>query len=257
VPLKKGVMNASDGELESGERFCEELAVWSTVLVFLGLVLEVYLAFKPPPPHSCLERWGAVAADTLVAIGVLGELLFSMLSRSYQKELQRRSNDKLSDAIRRAGEATERAVAAELATETLRAQFAWRRLSANAIDLMSKLLQGVERRELQITYFGSDPEATTFAHDLGAVFSKCGWAVKYESAAYTGNVVFGIVVPKSTFADWKRVELVRVAMADAGIDVSGDDNMPQPFMRNPEPGHALSISCLQMYVGPKPMPALD
>jgi hypothetical protein len=114
LPLRKnGIINATDTELELAQGFCEHVAIASTGLVFIGLVLEVYIAIKHPSFESCLGRWGSVAADILVAFGVLGELLPSMLVRRYNTEVKRRSDARLSEAVRLASNANERAAALE------------------------------------------------------------------------------------------------------------------------------------------------
>jgi len=79
--------------IESGER-------WEKVggaLVVSGLVLEFLIALNNPPYRSALERWGPVVCDALVALGVLGEILFAARAGGFQSELTRRSNERLND----------------------------------------------------------------------------------------------------------------------------------------------------------------
>ncbi|MGA9917519.1 MAG: hypothetical protein WBR17_33755 [Paraburkholderia sp.] len=115
LPLRKnGVIKAKDAELEGAQTFCEHFAIGSTCLVFIGLVIEVVVAIEHPSFDSCLERWGSVIADVLVAFGVLGELLPSMLVRRYNTEVKRRSDDGLAKANERAASAYARAAEAEL-----------------------------------------------------------------------------------------------------------------------------------------------
>lgn len=145
LPLRKnGVINASDAELERAQKFCEHFAIASTFLVFVGLVLQVYIAIKHPSFDSCLERFGSTAADILVAFGVLGELLPSLLVRRYNTEVKRRSDDRLSEATKQAGEANRKAAeaherTAQLDNETARLRLAGR---ANAFAIGMTLVTG-------------------------------------------------------------------------------------------------------------------
>ena len=66
LPLRKnGVINATDAELESWERFSEKVAIWSTFLVFVGLVIEGVIAYKHPEYDTFLEQWGSFGSDAL------------------------------------------------------------------------------------------------------------------------------------------------------------------------------------------------
>ena len=131
---KNGVINASDSELEQAAGICERVAAWSTFLVFIGLAFEGWIAVKHPKFDSPLERWGSFWADVLVAVGVLGELLPSMLVRRYNTEVKRRSDEKLAEAVRRAAEA-------EKETASLKARFSWRQLSAEQKSAISSVLE--------------------------------------------------------------------------------------------------------------------
>ena len=102
--LTNGVINASDCELGHSFESCERWAEGSALAVIAGLVLEVGIAFSHPPFNSFWEHWGAVVADTLVALGVAGEVLFGRMGRTRQNELTRRSDKKLTEAIDRATE---------------------------------------------------------------------------------------------------------------------------------------------------------
>ncbi len=237
--------NPSKELISANERYAE----LGAIAVLVGLLLEVALAFKFRTYKSYLEEWGPLVADALIALGVYIEIHFG----------RKASNE----SAERVSEANDRASAAELAAEKLKAQFAWRRLSASAITLMSETLRNSERGELEITYFGSDPEATTFAHDVGLVFSQNGWTVNFVSGAYAGEVVFGLLIPMLRHADWdaarglqSATRVVQSATSKAGIEFK-DEAPPQPFMSQDEPGARVTYPCAHMYVGPKPMPKLQ
>jgi multidrug efflux pump subunit AcrA (membrane-fusion protein) len=81
-------------------------------LVVAAVIAEVFIAIAHPPYDAFLQRWGSALADALIAIGIVGEVLFSMIEARCQTELRIRSNAKLEDAIAQAGEANERAAEA-------------------------------------------------------------------------------------------------------------------------------------------------
>ncbi len=107
----KGVMNATNDELEAIVSSGEGLAGWCALLVGAGLVTEAILVFVP---LSTLEaKVGAFVTDSLIAVGVFGELFFHKRSSHAQSELLRRSDLKLAEAIDRADQAMLRAEEAE------------------------------------------------------------------------------------------------------------------------------------------------
>jgi hypothetical protein len=50
--LKKGLMNASDQELEHGAELCERWALMCAGVLILGLLVELGLAYCDPPHES-------------------------------------------------------------------------------------------------------------------------------------------------------------------------------------------------------------
>jgi hypothetical protein len=192
LPLRKnGVVNATDTELERAQKFCEHFSIGSTGLVFIGLVLEVYIAFEHPPFDSYLEIWGSVIADILVAFGVLGELLPSMLVRRYNTEVKRRSDASLSEATRQAGEAHERASEAEkksaeanLEVTRLQTQLAPRHITlaqSSAISAkMSELaiLPGTNAQR-SVAVFPTSPayESAALGDQIAFALQAAGWNV--------------------------------------------------------------------------------
>jgi len=93
--LINGVINATNDELRESRDSCERAAEWGGIAVVSGLVIEVILAACHPPFDSFAGIWGAVIADSLVAIGVAGEVLFSRMGSARQRELQRRSDERV------------------------------------------------------------------------------------------------------------------------------------------------------------------
>jgi hypothetical protein len=87
----------------------------------------------------CFLKLSAVA-DAGVAVGIVGEVMLGMWNNRIQTELRKRSNASLSDAVKLASEANERAAKADLETERLRAQLAWREISPEQEALLKHSL---------------------------------------------------------------------------------------------------------------------
>jgi hypothetical protein len=103
--LPKGTKNATDEALESSGDACEKLSWVCGSVVVLGVLAEAVLAGLHLPYDSPWERWVAVIANAAVMLGVVGEVQFSMMAFRRDKELKRRSDDKVAAASARAAEA--------------------------------------------------------------------------------------------------------------------------------------------------------
>jgi hypothetical protein len=262
LPLRKnGVINATDAELDGAQRFCEQVAIASTVLVFVGLVFEVLIAIKHPSFDSCLERWGSVIADALVAVGVLGELLPSMLVRGYNTEVKRRSDDKLSEANRRAGEASERAADAELATEKLKEATSWRTLTNMETEAISQALKASSpAASVRFTLLANDPESLYFAGQIATAFENAEWNVGYRFESYSHEILSGILLPEPSVSWLDEIRVVNRRVREAFIAAelrfaTGWPDVSSAYMTGG--GEPLRTPFASVYVGPKPMPVLE
>ena len=118
--------------LDSVSRF-ETSAKLCGGLVVLGILLEALLALRFSDQKDTFRNLAPVFANLLVAGGVWGELHFGGKRSKTEERLREMSKGEVAAA-------NERATQAELATEKLRAQFAWRRLSPEGHKLMSGFL---------------------------------------------------------------------------------------------------------------------
>jgi hypothetical protein len=240
----KSTESADEAQRNALLEDAERIETFAARLVLSAIVLEA--ATWVIPLSSLLFRLGNFVADAAVAIGIYGEMRFGHVVGHILKV--------------RLAEANERAANAELETEKLRAQFSWRRLSANAIKQISDSLAKSKHSKpevaywhMSITYFASDPEASNFAHELGLSFQDNGWVVEYKSASYSGTVIFGLIISRLPHAPTNSFDAARDALSCAGIEFK-EDEQPYPFMTNPERGNPLVASwAARMYVGPKPV----
>jgi hypothetical protein len=192
----------------------------SAAVVILGVVLEIIIAIVNPPYGRGLQRWGSLAADIMIALGVAGEVLFGALDSRSQNELRRRSNERLAEAITRAGEAHERAAKAdqkaadlELQAVKLRAQLAPREINQDQYEILLTLRDKV--KAVGITAF-SDSESVAFARQIVKTLSRAGINTTHFNPrvgwAWTGVYVN---LPRP-LADY-RTEPICAAFNKAGI----------------------------------------
>jgi hypothetical protein len=235
----KNIKNASEEERSALLEDAERIESWCAWLVLFAIVLEVVVWISPLCPF--LFKAGNALSDGAVAIGILGEMRFGQVVGNILKIVL--------------AEAVERAANAELETEKLRARFSWRRLSAKQSAAVSKVLASEPPHSLRITYPGNDPEANTFAREIGLAFSKNGWKVGFVAHSSSQEVVFGLRIPTTVYPLRPDVailcNLVQKAISQAGIEYTY-----HPFAitgMSMGSGVATDWPCPIMYVGSKPM----
>jgi hypothetical protein len=220
------VMVASDAELERAATACERLTVLFGILVVIGLLLEVIVAAWGDP---FLDRWGAVGTDLLVAIGVFGEILFGLKGAARQRELQRRSNIKLSEATDRAAAATQKAEEAQLARVKLEVQLAPRMLTQEQYVALQSLEGQVAAVNITAT---SDYEANRFAAQIAQALSDAGIVVKLcpNRVGLVWSEIY-VVMPMPV-EEYRKVPLY-VALKAAGLSVGCGDRRQVPMIDLP------------------------
>ena len=137
------------------------------------MIIEVALAVKHPPFDSFVGIWGSVIADSLVAIGVFGELLFSAMGSKRLGELQRRSKLMVAELNTQAREANQKAQEAALALAELTAP---RMLTTEQRGRIVDKLKQFSGTEYDITVSGVDPEILSFVFTIELILSTAGWA---------------------------------------------------------------------------------
>jgi hypothetical protein len=154
------------------------------------LIIEIALAAKHLPFDSFVGIWGSVIADSLVALGVFGELLFSAMGSKRLGELQRRSKIMVAELNMQACEANVRAAEADRARAELEVKLQPRSLNQEQWDL----IQGL-RGKLASVNIASETDAETcwFAGQIRDAFFSAGIPVgMYRRAADVHS--FGILI---------------------------------------------------------------
>lgn len=244
------VSSATNDALKKSVELCERAAELSGIAVVVGLVIEVVLAYRHAPADSFESIWEPVVADSLVALGVAAEILFSRLGTARQRELQRRSeivvaeaNERAQQAIKDAAEARERAAKIERLT-------AWRHVPKEKRgELVSFLRQLDVSVLLLVEYQNGDAEAFSYACEIAEVFKEAGIELRGGANSYIGIPVFGLHISGS--AEINMASMVK-ALEDAGIPFGGvrDVSAMSALRGDPPPN-------LYIFVAPKMPPTLS
>ena len=174
--MPEGIISAAESHLEEASESCERWEWGCAGVVVASVVFEFIIAWIHPEYDSFLEQWGAVFADAAIALGIVGEVIFSRKDSKIQTELRKRSNDKLGAAERAAADANavaataqkEAAAARERAAEVERFH-AWRRLSPEQVDQIVRAIRRKLPAQVKIES-EKEPEAIRFARTLENVF---------------------------------------------------------------------------------------
>jgi hypothetical protein len=169
--LPNGTKNASDGELELSGESCERWGWRCGALVVIGLIAEVAIAWSHPSYNSFCERWGSVLADALVTIGVAGEILFSRMAFRRDKELKRRSDEKVAESNERAATALQRAEEERHARIKLESQLLPRELTQEQFTALQALKGKYEA--INVAY-ETDIETGHFANAICSALMAAG-----------------------------------------------------------------------------------
>ena len=239
--LRCGVMNATDNTIDQASAACERWEWHCAAAVVLAVVGEIALAIIHPSYDSPWNRWGTSLADIVIALGIVGEVLFGRLDGRYQTELRKRSNDKLGKANKLAAEAHERAAEVERLT-------GFRRISHDQLQrIRAALSEFIGAMDLLIEFQNGDTEAYIYARDLVTTF----WGVaKIRSGpnSYPMYPMFGIFVETTSPA---HMEAISNGFVEAGIQFSRlHKDLSTHFPRD-----ALAPNAY-IFVGLKPPPPL-
>jgi len=216
----------------------ERIAHAGALAVIAGLALDVVIVYFEQRP--CAEKVAQIAADTLIALGVLAELYFGRKASTDRDALERDAEERVATANRLAQEARERAAIIERT-------YAWRRVSRELRDrLVTAIRQASQTLVVRIEYQSGDPEAHRLANDIGQALSQAG--VRNRSLtpnAYPLQAMYGLFAAHHAALD---VSWLTGAFADARMPIL---LMPQDLTHPRFSVNALPPN-LYLFVGTKP-----
>ena len=202
-------INPTNDQLEEAISFSESLSKFSGVVVVFGLVIEAMLALRFPERDPFIQKWGTVLADTLVVLGVAGEIFFGSISGRLEKKLRenirRESEEKIAVANERAAEAKSDAARVSEYAEQLRAdnialqagirprRFSFMGWTTNPTRV-EKIYDSLKPYAGTVALIQSIPdfESQMFARDIASVLEKYGWLPKFvsEQESHMSNLSF-------------------------------------------------------------------
>jgi hypothetical protein len=254
------IMNASDAQLDGASSSCERWEWRCAGLVILAVIAEVIIAWVHCPYDSLFNVLGNALADAAVAIGIVGEVIFGRFDARIQTELRRRSNAKLTDAVKAASDANDRAANAELETEKLRIIASWRALTKEQHESLALTLRASGAgASVRFCVLMNDQESLAFAHRIAIPFRAAGWAVGYRFDSYTHNIMTGLMLPEPRDNWLEEIGVVngRVRYAFSSSGISFANGWPlAPYMSTTDDA-PLSAPIALVYVGPKPGSMLE
>jgi hypothetical protein len=187
---------------------------WSAWLIVVALLMEAYAAwYFSTPDKEWYETTFLIAANLAIAAGVYGEIRFGRKADTVGEALQQISDERIAASEARAAEA-------QLETEKLKAQFAWRFLPLEKVAELANKLRATPA-SVQISYLQSDPECLYFAKQWWAIFRMARWPVQMQGST-SGELWFGIILEggagsNETPASQEATALVMKALSEAGI----------------------------------------
>jgi hypothetical protein len=242
--LPNGTIYASDDQLEEGTSSCELWGIACAVIVVLSVVFEFVLAIFHPPYDSPWQRWGSAVADALIALGIIGEVLFGMWSGHIQTELRDRSNKRVADSALRAAEANERAAEAQLALEKLRMP---RSLTVEQQESITEAMKPFAGQKFEGEVASGVPDAIWLWYSIAKALTDAGWIRVTPPGVTVGDPPANISIyaptgigvgiptssrPSSMERGLKLVMALGAAKIRAGI--AFDEQNVIPHYRNPD-----------------------
>lgn len=170
--LRDGTMNAAEDAIESASSSCERWEWGCASVVVLSVVAELVLASIHPSYDSPWNRWGSAIADALIALGIVGEVLFGRMDGRYQTELRKRSNARLADAIA-TGAAAERQ-AAEAYNELIFTRLR-RTIDTESLPQVMALLTPFAGVHFDVSVGRYSGEQWAFLWEFGPALQASGW----------------------------------------------------------------------------------
>lgn len=222
----------------------EVLARWGARIVVLGLVIEVALAYLSEEHKIWWRKWGPVAADALVALGVIAEIYFGKKASEAGDKLQIQADERVANAELEAARSRERTAIVESRT-------AWRRISSTFRRTLASVIRNTQSELIVRIECDADGEAHMYAYEIAKAFYS-GGAVNtavYRNS-YLHHIPYGVWVDAAHDAD---VAAIMKTFVDCEIQVSRvskDLSLPTLRMDGKVPN-------VYIYVGLKEWPKLD
>jgi hypothetical protein len=156
------------------------LEIWSrraTLLILAGIIIDIILAIRFS--REFWELLGAIAANSLIGIGLIVEYIVIGMTIVASGEAKRLSDEKIAESNRQAAEANQKASEAnQKAQEAILelAKFrAPRRLTGQQMVRTAEKLKQFSGTEYDVALQSNDPELMEFLYFIEFTLLKAGW----------------------------------------------------------------------------------
>jgi hypothetical protein len=141
---------------------------WSTIAVFVALLLEIIVifAFRKDRPRS--ETILSLICGLILAVGVYGEYRFGSRAARGNADLQNISDQKVAELNREAAKA-------QLDLLQLQERVKPRRLSGEQRLKLVEILTPIAKRPVRVGYILMDEEGRSFATQIAEALTASGW----------------------------------------------------------------------------------
>jgi hypothetical protein len=248
--LPRGIINASETQIETASSSCERWEWTFAGLVVAGVIAEFVIAGIHPLYDSFLEQWRTATAGALVALGIVGEVIFGRIDARYQTELRKRSNDKMSNAIERAAILEKEAADARGRVADIERLTSWRHISDEQREqIASSIRHMADSLDVLIEYQIGDAEAFSYGREIREAFIDAGTTkIREGSNSYLVTIVFGVHLSSS---EEINASFIVSVLNKAGVQVTlYKYNLSTHLPRNEV------VPNLYIFVAPKPPPPL-
>jgi hypothetical protein len=178
VPRRR-MTQLTDEELNAAIDRNEKRASWAGYALITGLVLEVAAAFHVETGKPIIDDRLSQIANILVLLGVWLEIHFGSKAARAQKELQRRTDLKLTEALERAAKAENDLLEYRKPRRNL--------MTAENRERLQGKVQPYAGTKFDVGIGGSDREQADIVWDLEETLCQAGW----QQVPWVVNVVGG------------------------------------------------------------------
>jgi hypothetical protein len=192
-------------------------------------------------PLDTVSSWANGLYLVALAVAAVASFVIFRVSAEKDRELTRFR----AESQERTAQLENETAQAKLEQERLKAQLAWRTLSPEVRDLLTKALSAHPSR-MNIEYVANDTEVQYLAIQIANAFTDAKWQIAMKQVTHAGTVVFGLWIPESPYEGTAEA---RAAFRAAGIPFSTDTPPPAGMGFGGVVENAGSI-----LVGSKPLP---
>lgn len=223
----------------------ERVTGWGTLIILAGIAIEIWLFFAFDP-HDSRERVWTLAANILIALGLIVEYIAILKTIVAAREAKIESEKEIGALRARASEANQKAAEAELALAELEERLAPRRMTQAGQKLIASRISAFGGITGGIGTSPPDAESMRLENAIHAALLGGGWEIKRGEPMYTPVFPGGVCIQTT---DHGLACIAGVTLAEV-LNELGIYAVPMPLLEGDPPR-------IFVLVGPKPDPTPD